>query len=434
MITLNGPVWKETRALFHPGFALNHLMTHSPTIVDDTAIFVTKLYALADSSEITPLEDLLAKLTIDIMGHIVLDYDLKSQTESNELVDAFRGSVEWTPSPLATNPLLNLNPVRWAAQHWYARRMNNYLRKVIQERLAMRSSSKIDVKHSKRRPAVDLAVDEYVRSQSTGKIDVAFQTLAIDQMKTFLFAGHDTSSTTICYVYHLLNLNPEALEKTRAELDEAFGKDIPAGEAIKRDPSIVNDLHYTTAVIKGMFIVPNLWKASAQLIVLETLRLFPPASTVRMGAKDITLTYKDHIFQTENIMLWVNNHTIHRRADLFPQPESFIPERFLPSPSTWPEQGSIPKDAYRPFEKGPRNCIGQELAMLEMKIIMAMTVREFDVRAEYEVWDRKMGREKPGEMLEGRRGMFGYRAYQQMKVTAKPADGMPASVKRRVRT
>jgi cytochrome P450 len=52
-------------------------------------------------------------------------------------------------------------------------------------------------------------------------------------------------------------------------------------------------------------------------------------------------------------MIWVNTYTIHRRADFFPDPDAFIPERFL--------EQEIPKDAWRPFEKGPRSCIGQEL-------------------------------------------------------------------------
>lgn len=103
-------------------------------------------------------------------------------------------------------------------------------------------------------------------------------------------------------------------------------------------------------------------------------------------------------------MVWVVSHAIHRRADLFPSPDEFIPERFLPAPDNWQE---IPKDAWRPFEKGPRACIGQELAMLEMRIILAMTAREFDVMGDYEGWDRMLGREKPGDILGGRRGMFG---------------------------
>jgi hypothetical protein len=87
--------------------------------------------------------------------------------------------------------------------------------------------------------------------------------------------------------------------------------------------------------------------------------------------------------------------------------------------------------------------------MLEMKIVLALTIRDFDVVAAYEEWDRSLGREKPGDMLDGKRGMFGefhlqncelrirkltrigYRMYGVMKITSKPVDGMPTRVHRR---
>jgi cytochrome P450 len=110
-------------------------------------------------------------------------------------------------------------------------------------------------------------------------------------------------------------------------------------------------------------------------------------------------------------MVWINLHTIQRREDLFPSPDEFIPERFLPGPDAWQV---ITKDSWRPFEKGPRACLGQEFAMLEIKIIMALTLRSFDFSSAYEDYDMRLGREKPGEMLGGKRGMFGTGFYTHM--------------------
>lgn len=76
--------------------------------------------------------------------------------------------------------------------------------------------------------------------------------------------------------------------------------------------------------------------------------------------------------------------------------------------------------------------------MLEMKVILALTCRKWRMEAGYEEWDAKLGRKtkkgqgvgKESEKTGGERWMFGYRAYPQMKATAKPSDGMPARVYR----
>jgi len=69
--------------------------------------------------------------------------------------------------------------------------------------------------------------------------------------------------------------------------------------------------------------------------------------------------------------------------------------------------------------------------MIVMRTILALIIRDFDVEGNYKAWDVKMGREKPGEMLDGKRGMFNYRAYQTLHASAKPADDMPVRVRHR---
>lgn len=87
------------------------------------------------------------------------------------------------------------------------------------------------------------------------------------------------------------------------------------------------------------------------------------------------------------------------------------------------------KGAWRPFEHGPRNCIGQEVAMMESKVIVACTVRMFEVRPGYAEWDSLRGRGS-GEMGKGME-VAGERAYQVLVGSAKPREGMPARVRLR---
>lgn len=363
-----------------------------PSLVDEVEIFRDVLGKLADTGEVYPIEEAAAFLTIDIMGHVVLDISLNSQTMKSELVEYFRNSISWTPKIVATNPLVNLNPLGPIMRKYYEWKMDGYLNQVLDIRFAEKEGS---ATKGKKKPVIDTALDEYILQQEEDNValgdrglDQTFKQVSIDQMKTFLFAGHDTTSSTIAYTYHLLGKNPKCLAKARDELDRVFGKDTSrTGDMIKQNPSIVNQLPYVFSCIK------------------ETLRRYPPADTARHG-DDLVLEYEGRQYPTKDFMVMVCVHTIHHREDLFPSPYEFIPERFMPAPDNFQE---IPKNAWRPFERGSRDCIGQELALLEMKIVMAMTLREFDIKSDYETWDRKLGRKEPGGILNGTRGMFGER-------------------------
>jgi len=106
-------------------------------------------------------------------------------------------------------------------------------------------------------------------------------------------------------------------------------------------------------------------------------------------------------YPTEGFLVFTNIHTPHHDPAFWPDPEAFLPKRWL----VGPEDPLYPvKGAWRAFEYGPRACIGQELAMLEMKTVLVMVARTFDFRAAYEELDQKRG----GVV----RTVHGERAYQ----------------------
>ena len=217
--------------------------------------------------------------------------------------------------------------------------------------------------------------------------------------------GHDTTSSTLAYVFHLLSTHPDVTAKLCAEHDSVFGIDLTqTADLINNNPYILNKLPYTVAVIK------------------ETLRLFPAASSLRQGQPSFHLNVSGRQFPTDGYTLWSIHKLIHHNPSLWPQVDEFIPERHLV-----PEGNPLfpVKGALRPFEFGPRNCIGQELAMLESRLILAMTVREFDIRSDYEGFDRRTGKK--------RATVCGERAYQVLLGSAKPSDHMPARVSLRKR-
>lgn len=234
-------------------------MTLVPRMVDDALIFHKNLEKASISGDMIFLENFAALFAYDVMGHIILDHDLNCQTGPNELVDSFREVVEWTPEATNVNPFVNLNPTRYIMYAYYRHKMDNYVGRILDERFAHRSTLDRESLRGKRKPGIDLALDEYVRQQQeegenvVKGLDPGFKALAIDSMKTFLFAGSDSTSTTITYIFHMLAKHPEAFAKVKAEMDTVFGKEVTkTANLLREDPSLINKLVYLNCVIKGM--------------------------------------------------------------------------------------------------------------------------------------------------------------------------------------
>ena len=292
--------------------------------------------------------------------------------------------------------------MRW----WNDRRMVRYISRELEFRFKSNRGKNRMTKKARSKTVIDLALDAYLaehqENDSSDTMDTTFQKFATSQMRTFVFAGHDSTSSTICYAFHLLSTYPLARSSLIAEHNRVLGpQSNQAGLLISQDPHLLNQLHYTLAVVK------------------ETLRLYPPASSTRSGVPGYSIRGLDgRQFPTDGFLVWSNAYTIHHDPNYWPEPDRFIPERWLV------EEGDRlypPKGVYRPFEYGPRNCIGQELAMLELKIVLAMTAREFDIKSVYDEWDRLHPTNSP-KMLNGDR------AYQILSGAAHPSDGLPCRV------
>ena len=279
--------------------------------------------------------------------------------------------------------------------------MNRFLSNELEHRFAVHR----DTGEKGSKTVIDLALETYLEDQSGSKanngMDAIFKEFAISQMKLFILAGHDTTSSTLCYIFYLLSNNSQALKRVRAEHDSVFGSDLSRTSAtVITNPYTLNQLPFTVAVIK------------------EAIRLFPAASSTRDGEPGFHLAENDRQYPTEGFIVWSLHQAIHREPLYWPQPDTFIPERWLVSKDDllYPIKG-----AWRPFEFGPRNCIGQDLAMLEIRLVMVMTMREFDIKASYDEWDCVRGKK-------GVRTVNGERAYQVLDGTTRPADGFPCRV------
>ncbi|KAK4550094.1 hypothetical protein LTR36_003061 [Oleoguttula mirabilis] len=417
LVSSEGAEWKKWRSAFNPGFSATHLMSLVPAIVDDVLVFKDILTTHAENDHLFRMERAATRLTVDIIGRVVLDFALDSQKGPNELVDTFMRQVQWQKLGAQFNPIELIDfPIRVPMQHYLTWKMDRYIGKRLDERFATRAG------RGKTNAVVDLALEAYLKEVkgTTGDLsevkamDPEFKQAAISNMKTFIFAGHDTTSSTISYAYYYLAKNPEMLAKARKELDGVFGLDPDlVADQLKQDGRLLNKLEYTLAVTR------------------EVLRLQPPGSTVRVGQKGFFLhdPKTGEPLPTEHFMLWPVNVGLHRNEKYWPDPHAFRPDRHLHSSSTDTNNFS---GAWIGFSKGSRNCIGQELAIIETKIILAMTLRTFDFQPAFNELEKLKGDGSgyPSD-VEGVQEQFGEQAYQVQLGTGKPREGMPCRVRLR---
>ncbi|OJJ75754.1 hypothetical protein ASPBRDRAFT_118283 [Aspergillus brasiliensis CBS 101740] len=422
MISMGNAEWKAWRSIFNPGFSAGSMQDLLPEVIKSVGVFCDKLHEKARAGQMFALDDLTTRLTMDVILKVTLDADLDHQNSDNIIATALGQITKWHSF---WDPRVRAHPLRPFVQGYYGRVVNKCIRRALNERFSEMKQAKRDVSHPKRAKSIlTLALEAYLESKNeeiteATELDDRFAEYVTYQIRLFLFAGTDTTSSSIAYVYHLLSKHPEALAQVQQEHDRIFGSDpSAAGELLREQPSLLNQCSYTMAVIK------------------ETLRLYSPAGTMRQGSDGLSLTdrHGNQYPLADDISVTILHQATHLNPRVWPRAREFLPERWLVDAGheLYPDPA-----AYRPFEQGPRNCIGQTLVYNEMRTVLVMTARTFEIRPAYDEWDALQATQKGlfSQMAESLgfqskkpKLLHGERAYQSEKAGTHPVDGYPCRV------
>ncbi|XP_049903000.1 cytochrome P450 4A12A isoform X10 [Epinephelus moara] len=169
------------------------------------------------------------------------------------------------------------------------------------------------------------------------------------EVDTFMFEGHDTTASGMSFILYCLACHPEHQKMCREEIIQALdGKDTMEWEDLSKIP-------YTTMCIK------------------ECLRLYPPVpGTARKTTKP--MTFPDGRTLPKGTHIGISIYGTHRNPSVWENPDVFDPLRFLPE-----NVSKRSPHAFVPFSAGPRNCIGQNFAMNELKVATALTLRRYQL-------------------------------------------------------
>ncbi len=168
-----------------------------------------------------------------------------------------------------------------------------------------------------------------------------------DQVLSFILAGHETTANSLSWTCYLLSRHPECARRVKREAADLLHGRPPSFEQVA-------ELSY------------------ARMVFDEALRLYPPVWTLSRTPRE-----DDRIGDIEipkGMPVQLCAFAVHRRPELWPNPEGFDPERFGKA-----RAGAIPRYAYFPFGGGPRVCLGARFATIEAMVLLSMVLQRYDL-------------------------------------------------------
>jgi cytochrome P450 len=370
VLVTEGATWQRQRRLLMQAFTPRKVAGYAGLMAQATRDALQALpRAGAASSAGAPggvsvdMDAFFSHLTMDVILRTL--FGSGARTEPQAAAQAVQTLSEigfklmfWPASPPPWLPL----PINWRK-----RRALAVLRRVIEGGMA---ASALDGRVGSGDGHL-LAMLRTARDESSGE-GLAEQEV-FDQCMISFQAGHETTATALLWWSALMARHPEAAERASAEIDAVMaqaGAAAPGAPAPGASSRLLPDQRpddLSAPTPEQLARMP--WLAAT---LKEAMRLYPPVAALMTRRATRALRIGAHEIPAQTLIRltpWV----LHRDARWFPEPGQFRPERFMPGA---PE---LPRGAYVPFGVGPRVCLGQHFATLEMGLIAAMLLQRFDL-------------------------------------------------------
>lgn len=346
--------WHAHRKMITPTFHFTILESFCEIFAEKSNILVSKLQGHCGTNKPVDVYPFVTKATLDIISEAAMGVQVNAQDDesNNEYVNAIYETSSMIIQRLV-RPWLHTNFVyRYSRDGVKFEKLLNILHSftnnVIEQRKKTRQKNVKSLDGKKKRLAfLDLLLETKEQNTSSNSVDTLSDVDICEEVDTFMFAGHDTTTAALTWTLLLLGLHPEIQENVYTELNEIF-------QGSQRTANIhdFNEMKYLDRVIK------------------ETLRLYPSVPIIgRKLSEDVQI---DEYILPKGCQVLIEIYNLHRDETYFPNPEVFDPDRFLP-------ENLVDRHpyAYLPFSAGARNCIGQKFAIYEEKSILSSIIRNF---------------------------------------------------------
>ena len=335
LLTSDGDFWRRQRRLAQPAFHRQRLAALAQTMVHETADWIDELGQLDLSKSINASQGLM-DVTMRIvcktlfgsdvvgkLGGLSTALDTLQYQANNRMLSPIRFPMTW---PTPANKRFKQAGIL----------VDSFIYGVIDQRNQQPGTDRDDL----------LGMLQSAEDDDTGE-RMSDKQLR-DECVTIFAAGHETTAVSMAWTLHLLTQHPDVLARLQGEVKTVLG------DTRTPPPDAFRGLPYTMQVVQ------------------ESLRLYPPAWIMsRLALADDPIG--PYTIPAGDTAL-VSPYLLHRDPASWPNPDRFDPNRFAPG---WEKERH--SYAYLPFGGGPRLCIGNQFALMEMQILLAMLVRTFTV-------------------------------------------------------
>ncbi|KAH6784627.1 cytochrome P450 [Perilla frutescens var. hirtella] len=345
LLMANGHDWYHQRHIVAPAFMGDKLKSYAGYMVDCTKEMLKSLEISRQKGQ-TEFEigEYMTRLTADIISRTEFDTNYEKGKQIFHLLTLLQNLCAkatrhlWFPGSRFFPSKYNREIKSLKSE------VERLLMEIIQSR---KDCVEIGRSSSYGNDLLGLLLNEMQKKKSLSLSDNGFSLnlqVIMDECKTFFFAGHDTTALLLTWTVMLLATNPLWQDRVRAEVKQLCNSHPPSVEQLSKLTSL-------------------------NLVINESLRLYPPASLLpRMAFEDIKL---GDLLIPKGLSIWIPVLAIHHSEELWGKDvNEFNPERFT-------TKSFASGRHFIPFAAGPRNCVGQGFALMEAKIILAMLISKF---------------------------------------------------------
>ena len=327
LLLSEGELHRQQRKLMQPAFHSRRIESYAQFMVEH-ATSVLRSWRVGEERDLAAE---MMRLTLTIVGQTLLGVDVSADAQRiGHLVTTMLHHANETTRKLVQLPAWVPTPRQRQAQKT-VRELHALVQKIIDER---RRSGK---DHGDLLSMLLLTRDESGAGMSDAQVR--------DEVLTMVLAGHETTANTLAWALSLLAKNPATAEALQAEV----------ATVLRGRPPTLADL-------------PQL--PLTDYVIKESLRIYPPAPV--FTRQPVAATELGGYAIAADAILVTSPYFMHRDPRFFAEPLRFWPERW----ATGLER-SLPRCTYFPFGAGPRVCIGQQFALLEARLLLALLVAHF---------------------------------------------------------